>query len=194
MNPAINPSLGFKSFYDLRIVKLEFPRYAGAGIAIRPFSRLSIAVDYTFGLLDISGFTAYCEKEGEHAAIEVLTRFRSLTRSVAVRRGVRVAKWLGDGVMLVAADQGPVVATVAEVVVRCDATGLGLSAASQPDPTTATPRPPSPPVSPPVPPDDSRQARYTLAGIGLAGATGSSERRKAPHRSRGHRQVRRHQS
>jgi adenylate cyclase len=83
-----------------------------------------IAVDYTFGFLDISGFTAYCEKEGEHAAIELLTRFRSLTRSVAVRRGVRVAKWLGDGVMLVAADQGPVVATVAEVIVRCDAIGL----------------------------------------------------------------------
>jgi adenylate cyclase len=83
-----------------------------------------IAVDYTFGFLDISGFTAYCEQEGEHAAIELLTRFRSLTRSVAVRRGVRVAKWLGDGVMLVAADQGPVVATVAEVIVRCDAIGL----------------------------------------------------------------------
>jgi adenylate cyclase len=83
-----------------------------------------MAVDYTFGFLDISGFTAYCEKEGEHAAIELLTRFRSLTRDVAVRRGVRVAKWLGDGVMLVAADQGPVVATVAEVIVRCDAAGL----------------------------------------------------------------------
>jgi adenylate cyclase len=83
-----------------------------------------IAVDYTFGFIDISGFTAYCEKEGEHAAIELLTRFRSLTRSVAVRRGVRVAKWLGDGVMLVAADQNPAVATVAEVIVRCDAVGL----------------------------------------------------------------------
>jgi class 3 adenylate cyclase len=83
-----------------------------------------IAVDYTFGFLDISGFTAYCEKEGEHAAIELLTRFRLLTRSVAVRRGVRVAKWLGDGVMLVAADQGPAVATVAELIVRCAAFGL----------------------------------------------------------------------
>jgi adenylate cyclase len=83
-----------------------------------------IAVDYTFGFLDISGFTAYCEKEGEHAAIELLTRFRLLTRSVAVRRGVRIAKWLGDGVMLVAADQGPAVATVAELVVRCASGGL----------------------------------------------------------------------
>ena len=83
-----------------------------------------IAVDYTFGFLDISGFTAYVEKEGEHAAIELLTRFRTLTRSVAVRRGVRVAKWLGDGVMLVAADQGPAVATVAEVIVRCESIGL----------------------------------------------------------------------
>jgi adenylate cyclase len=83
-----------------------------------------VAVDHTFGFVDISGFTTYCEREGEHAAIEVLTRFRQLTRSIAVRRGVRVAKWLGDGVMLVAADQGPVVATVGELLVRCEATGL----------------------------------------------------------------------
>jgi adenylate cyclase len=83
-----------------------------------------IAVDYTFGFLDISGFTHYCEQEGEHAAIELLTRFRLLTRSVAVRRGVRIAKWLGDGVMLVAADQNPAVAAVAEIIVRCAAIGL----------------------------------------------------------------------
>jgi class 3 adenylate cyclase len=87
-----------------------------------------IAVDYTFGFLDISGFTSYCEQEGEHAAIDLLTRFRSLTRSVAVRRGVRVAKWLGDGVMLVAADQAPAVATVAEIVVRCAAIGIDTHA------------------------------------------------------------------
>jgi class 3 adenylate cyclase len=35
-----------------------------------------------------------------------------------------VAKWLGDGVMLVAADQGPAVATVGEIIVRCAAIGL----------------------------------------------------------------------
>jgi adenylate cyclase len=82
------------------------------------------AVDYTFGFVDISGFTAYCDQQGEHAAIELLTRFRLITRSIAVRRGVRVAKWLGDGVMLVAADQGPLVATVGELIARCAATGL----------------------------------------------------------------------
>lgn len=83
-----------------------------------------VAVDHTFGFVDVSGFTSYCELEGEHAAIEMLTGFRMLTRAVAVRRGVRVAKWLGDGVMLVAADQGPVVATVGELVARCGAMAL----------------------------------------------------------------------
>lgn len=83
-----------------------------------------VSLDHTFGFVDVSGFTSFCEIEGEHAATEVLTHFRLLTRSIAVRRGVRVAKWLGDGVMLVAADQGPVVATVGELVARCSAMGL----------------------------------------------------------------------
>src|SRR4051812_2448812 len=83
-----------------------------------------VAVDYTFSFVDITGFTAYCQREGEHAAITLLTRFRFLARSIAVRRGVRVAKWLGDGVMLVAADQGPMLAAAAELVIRCAASGL----------------------------------------------------------------------
>ncbi len=86
----------------------------------------AVAVDYTFGFVDITGFTSYCEREGEHAAIELLTRFRFITRSIAVRRGVRVAKWLGDGVMLVAVNQGPMLAAAGELLVRCRAVGLDI--------------------------------------------------------------------
>jgi class 3 adenylate cyclase len=87
-----------------------------------------VPMAYAFAFVDISGFTTYCQREGEHAAITLLTHFRHLTRTIAVRRGVRVAKWLGDGVMLVAADQGPMAATVGELLVRCTAAGLDTHA------------------------------------------------------------------
>jgi long-subunit fatty acid transport protein len=44
---GVDPSKGFVSQYDMR-VKLQFPRYAGAGIAVRPIPRLTLAFDYTF--------------------------------------------------------------------------------------------------------------------------------------------------
>lgn len=87
-----------------------------------------IAVARTFAFIDITGFTAYCDGYGEHAAIALLTRFRTIVRDVSARRGVRVAKWLGDGVMLVGVEEGPVVATVAEVVLRTGAIGLDTHA------------------------------------------------------------------
>lgn len=83
-----------------------------------------MAVERTFAFVDICGFTAYCDRFGERAAIEVLTGFRTAVRDVAARRGVRVAKWLGDGVMLVGTDAGPIVAAVVELVHRCRAMAL----------------------------------------------------------------------
>ena len=87
-----------------------------------------VAVDNVFAFVDISGFTSYCEGHGEHAAIEVLTRFRTITRAIAVRRGVRVAKWLGDGVMMVSSEPAPLVAAVAEVLIRSAAGGIDTHA------------------------------------------------------------------
>ncbi len=37
---------------------------------------------------------------------------------MSVRRGARIAKWLGDGVMLVGTNPGPIVATVGEILLR----------------------------------------------------------------------------
>jgi len=78
-----------------------------------------LAVARTFAFLDITGFTRFCDQHGDNAAVEILTRFRTIVREIAARRGVRVAKWLGDGVMMVGVTEGPVVATLAEAVVRC---------------------------------------------------------------------------
>lgn len=73
-------------------------------------------VTRTFLFADLSGFTAYTRTHGPHAAVEALGEFRRVARHVAARRGVRVAKWLGDGAMLVGTDPTPTIATGAHLV------------------------------------------------------------------------------
>jgi len=96
---------------------LEEPRDVAEGIE---------PVDRAFAFLDLCGFTAFIATHGEHAAIDTLSRFRTLTRELTVRRGVRVGKWLGDGVMLIGVDVGPTIATAAELIARYDGRPLAL--------------------------------------------------------------------
>ena len=49
------------------------------------------------------------------APVDVLTAFRALLRDICARRGVRIAKWLGDGVMLVCVTTRPLLETVLEL-------------------------------------------------------------------------------
>lgn len=86
------------------------------------------AVERTFAFLDLSGFTAFTEAEGAKRAVEVLGEFRASVRQLAARRGVRIAKWLGDGVMLVSTDPGPMVAAVSELIARLDGFPLAVRA------------------------------------------------------------------
>ena len=44
-------------------------------------------VERAFAFMDLCGFTKFIATNGEHAAIEALTSFRSLTRELATRRG-----------------------------------------------------------------------------------------------------------
>jgi class 3 adenylate cyclase len=62
-------------------------------------------VPRTFIFVDLSGFTNYTAAFGDDAAGRVLSTFRSIVRAVASERGVRIAKWLGDGCMVVAVEQ-----------------------------------------------------------------------------------------
>ncbi len=62
-------------------------------------------VPRTFVFLDLSGFTNYTAAFGDDAAGRVLSAFRSIVREIASERGVRIAKWLGDGCMIVAINQ-----------------------------------------------------------------------------------------
>ena len=96
---------------------LEAPR--DVADAIEPVHR-------AFAFLDLCGFTAFIASQGEHAAIDAISRFRSLTRDLTVRRGVRVAKWLGDGAMIIGVDVGPTIATAAELIARYDCDPLAL--------------------------------------------------------------------
>jgi class 3 adenylate cyclase len=75
-------------------------------------------VERAFVFVDLCGFTQFMSARGEHAATDALASFRTLTREIATRRGVRVAKWLGDGAMLVGVEVGPTVATGAELIAR----------------------------------------------------------------------------
>ncbi|MFT5202696.1 MAG: adenylate cyclase [Candidatus Aldehydirespiratoraceae bacterium] len=73
-------------------------------------------VTRTFCFADLSGFTAFTRDNGPHAAVRQLGEFRKITRNVAAKRGVRVAKWLGDGVMLVGTEPTPTIALGAHLV------------------------------------------------------------------------------
>ncbi|MGI9602379.1 MAG: adenylate/guanylate cyclase domain-containing protein [Acidimicrobiales bacterium] len=92
---------------------------AGSGSehpALLPVGETHLSVERTFSFVDLSGFTAYTRTHGPHAAVEMLGAFRQITRSVAAKRGVRVAKWLGDGAMLIGVEPSPVIALGAHLI------------------------------------------------------------------------------
>jgi adenylate cyclase len=83
-------------------------------------------IERAFCFVDLCDFTNFMATNGEHAAIDALSSFHALTRAITARRGVRVAKWLGDGAMFVGIDVGPVIAAAAELVARYEGQTLAL--------------------------------------------------------------------
>jgi class 3 adenylate cyclase len=71
-----------------------------------------------FAFVDLSGFTAFNNTHGDDAAVTVLAEFRRVVREVCSAYGVRVAKWLGDGCMLVGIETGVVIDAVLDVTDR----------------------------------------------------------------------------
>ena len=65
----------------------------------------------TFAFIDLSGFTRFTDSQGDKAALNEINKFRLFVREIASRKGLRIAKWLGDGAMLVAVE--PEIATEA---------------------------------------------------------------------------------
>jgi adenylate cyclase len=85
---------------------------------------MRVARSFTF--LDLCGFTRFTSEQGDDRATAVLGEFRGWVRAIASRRGVRVAKWLGDGAMIVAVEPEPMVAAVLEIEARVDEGGSPL--------------------------------------------------------------------
>ena len=73
-------------------------------------------VQRTFAFVDVSGFTAFTDREGDAAAVEMLETIRAIIRRLSSVHGVRVAKWLGDGAMLVGVEPEPVIEAVVEMI------------------------------------------------------------------------------
>ena len=69
----------------------------------------------SFAFVDLSGFTAHTEQHGDEEAVAVLASFRATLREICSRRAVRIAKWLGDGAMLVGVDSTPLLSAVLEL-------------------------------------------------------------------------------
>jgi class 3 adenylate cyclase len=72
-------------------------------------------VQRSFAFTDLSGFSALTEAEGDERAVGVISAFRTLLREICSRRGVRIAKWLGDGAMLVGVEPKPLLASMLEL-------------------------------------------------------------------------------
>jgi adenylate cyclase len=85
-------------------------------------------VDRAFSFVDLCGFTRFTSDHGEQAAVDALQSFRALTRAIAMRRGVLVNKWLGDGALFVSPRVGATVAATAELVARQQRRPLALRA------------------------------------------------------------------
>lgn len=83
-------------------------------------------VDRSFAFVDLCGFTAFTESQGSGQATQLLAAFRAATRDIASRRGVRIAKWLGDGAMIVGVDPQPVLELLLEVEHRAANSSLAL--------------------------------------------------------------------
>ncbi len=92
-----------------------FPGRAVRQRPSRAWHDQGVRVHRNFGFVDLSGFTALTESQGDERAVSVLSSFRALVRDICSRRGVRVAKWLGDGAMLVSVEGRPLLAATLEM-------------------------------------------------------------------------------
>ena len=81
-------------------------------------------VDRTFVFVDLARFTGFTREHGPHEAVKLLGEFRRVARNVAAKRGVRVAKWLGDGAMMVCVDSTAAIAFGAHLIDHFSQTDL----------------------------------------------------------------------
>lgn len=72
-------------------------------------------VERGFAFVDLCGFTSFTDAHGVDDAVALLAQFRATVRETASRRGVRIAKWLGDGAMMVSVERDLLLPAVLEI-------------------------------------------------------------------------------
>jgi class 3 adenylate cyclase len=85
-----------------------------------------VRVVRSFAFLDLCGFTDFADAHGDEDALAVVRALRTVVRGVAPDHGVRIDKWLGDGVMLVGVEPGPLLAAAVDAVDELDASECQL--------------------------------------------------------------------
>lgn len=75
-------------------------------------------VHRTFAFVDLCGFTDFVDDHDDEVAVRELQVLRAVVREVTPLFGVRVEKWLGDGLMLVGVDSEPLVAAALAIEQR----------------------------------------------------------------------------
>jgi adenylate cyclase len=80
-------------------------------------------VHRTFAFVDLCGFTDFVDEHGDDGAVHELQHLRAAVREVAPLFGVRVEKWLGDGLMLVGVDSEPLVGAALAIEQRHSRSG-----------------------------------------------------------------------
>jgi len=94
--------------------------------AARDDVSLDELVRRNFAFVDLCGFTSLTDEHGVGQAVVALSTFRSVVRERAGWRGVRIAKWLGDGAMLVATEPRPLIDAVLRMEQTLDQRGCPL--------------------------------------------------------------------
>jgi adenylate cyclase len=70
----------------------------------------------SFAFIDLCGFIGYLDEHGDDAALRALVELRAITRRAADDHGVRIAKWLGDGALIIGLDEQPLTASVLAIL------------------------------------------------------------------------------
>lgn len=83
-------------------------------------------VHRAFAFVDMCGFTQLVDTHGDAEALRALTGMRARVRAACAHYGVRVAKWLGDGAMLVGVDTAPLACAAFEIAVEVQTDGLPI--------------------------------------------------------------------
>lgn len=76
-------------------------------------------VQRCLAFVDISSYTSFTHAHGDHAAASMVADFRDIVRFTCKQYDVQIARWLGDGVMLVGSQANRLIEGVYDITSLC---------------------------------------------------------------------------